>query len=61
MLKKIVFGICLPLAILGAAALSFSGCGKSAPASDSAGKMKVVATTTMPGRSAGIKWKYPAS
>ena len=47
MLKKIVFGICLPLAILGAAALSFSGCGKSAPASDSAGKMKVVATTTM--------------
>ena len=47
MLKKIVFGICLPLAILGAAALSFSGCGKSAPVSDSAGKMKVVATTTM--------------
>ena len=47
MLKKIVFGICLPLAILGAAALSFSGCGKSASASDSAGKMKVVATTTM--------------
>ena len=47
MLKKIVFGLCIPLAILGAAALSFSGCGKSAPASDSAGKMKVVATTTM--------------
>lgn len=31
MLKKIVFGLCIPLAILGAAALSFSGCGNLHP------------------------------